>query len=67
MIATVKRNGNIYRQEYKIGKPQYDVKIVGKCAKEESGTEITFWPDEEIFSTLEFDFAILKKRFQEIT
>jgi len=66
MIATVKRNGNIYRQEYKIGKPQYDVKIVGKCEKNETGTEITFYPDSEIFSTLEFDFSVLKKRLQEI-
>ncbi len=66
MIASVKRNGNIYRQEYKIGKPQYDVKIVGKCEKNETGTEITFYPDPEIFSTLEFDFSVVKKRLQEI-
>jgi DNA gyrase/topoisomerase IV subunit B/transcriptional regulator with XRE-family HTH domain len=66
MIATVKRNGNVYRQEYKIGKPQYDVKIVGKCEKNETGTEITFYPDPEIFSTLEFDFSVIKKRLQEI-
>jgi len=66
MIATVKRDGKIYRQEYKIGKPQYDVKIVGKCEKEDTGTEITFYPDSEIFSTLEFDFSVLKKRIQEI-
>ncbi|MDD5192598.1 MAG: DNA topoisomerase (ATP-hydrolyzing) subunit B [Candidatus Nanoarchaeia archaeon] len=66
MIASVKRNGKIYRQEYKIGKPQYDVKIVGSCDKEEYGTEITFYPDSEIFSTLEFDFSVLKKRLQEI-
>jgi len=66
MIATVKRNGNVYRQEYKIGKPQYDVKIVGKCEKSETGTEITFYPDSEIFSTPEFDFSVIKKRLQEI-
>ncbi len=66
MISTVKRDGKVYRQEYKIGKPQYDVKIVGKCEKEDTGTEITFYPDEEIFSTLEFDFSVLKKRLQEI-
>jgi DNA gyrase subunit B len=66
LIATVKRNGNVYRQEYKIGKPQYDVKIVGKCEKNETGTEITFYPDSEIFSTLEFDFSVIKKRLQEL-
>ncbi len=66
MIATVKRDGNIYQQEYKIGKPLDDVKIIGKSDKKETGTTITFYPDKEIFSTTEFDFAILKKRLQEI-
>ncbi|MFA5174585.1 MAG: DNA topoisomerase (ATP-hydrolyzing) subunit B [Candidatus Pacearchaeota archaeon] len=66
LIATVKRDGNIYRQEYKIGNPQYDVKIVGKTEKNESGTEITFYPDAEIFSTIDFDYAVLRKRLQEI-
>ena len=66
LIATVKRNGKIYRQEYKIGIPQYDVKVVGNCEKEEHGTEITFYPDTDIFSTTEFDFSVLKKRIQEI-
>jgi len=66
MIARVKRDGKIYQQEYKIGKPVYAMKIVGKCKKEEHGTEIIFWPDSEIFSILEFDFNFLRKRFQEI-
>jgi len=66
LIARVCRDGNIYQQEYKIGVPQYDVKIVGKCEKKETGTTIQFYPDKEIFSTVDFDFAVLKKRLQEI-
>ncbi|MFA7708188.1 MAG: DNA topoisomerase (ATP-hydrolyzing) subunit B [Candidatus Pacearchaeota archaeon] len=66
LIATVKRDGKIYRQEYKIGKPLDDVKVAGTCKKDETGTEITFYPDKEIFSTIEFDFSTLKKRLQEI-
>jgi DNA gyrase subunit B len=66
MIAVVKRDGNIYQQEYKIGVPQHDVKTIGKTDKKDTGTSITFYPDSEIFSTLEFDFAVLKKRLQEI-
>ena len=66
LIAIVKRDGKIYQQEYKIGNPQYPVKVIGKCEKDETGTEIIFYPDENIFSTLEFDFAVLKKRLQEI-
>ena len=66
LIATVCRGGKKYRQEYKIGKPTGKMKVVGKCGKEEHGTEIQFWPDKEIFSTLDFDFNYLKKRLQEI-
>ena len=64
--STVKRDGKIYQQEYKIGKPLYAVKVVGKCDKKDTGTEINFYPDKEIFSSLDFDFAILRKRLQEI-
>jgi len=66
LIATVCRGGKKYRQEYKIGKPTGKMKVVGKCGKQEHGTEIQFWPDKDIFSTLEFDFNYLKKRLQEI-
>jgi len=66
MIAKVRRDGKIHVQEYKIGKPVYAMKIIGKCKKEDTGTEIRFWPDDSIFSTLEFDFSVLRKRLQEI-
>jgi len=66
LIAKVCKDGNVYQQEYKIGIPQYEVKVVGKCEKKDSGTTIQFYPDKEIFSTTEFDFAVLKKRLQEI-
>lgn len=64
--ATVKRDGKIYQQEYKIGVPNYNMKVVGKVGKNDSGTEIHFVPDPEIFSTVDFDFVVLKKRLQEI-
>jgi DNA gyrase subunit B len=66
LIAKICRSGKICQQEYKIGKPKYAMKTLGKCKPEEHGTEITFYPDPEIFSTLDFDFAYLKKRIQEI-
>ncbi len=66
MKVVVKRNGKKYQQEYKIGKPIYDLKITGEIDKKETGTEVTFWPDETIFSTVEFDFNVLKTRFREI-
>jgi DNA gyrase subunit B len=66
MSVTVKRGGKIYKQEYKIGKPVYDVKVIGDCEKKDTGTEVNFTPDETIFSTTKFDFSILETRFREI-
>jgi len=66
MSVTVKKGGKIYQQEYKIGKPINDVKVIGSCEKSETGTTITFNPDETIFSVTAFDFSILQTRFREI-
>lgn len=51
--AEVKRDGKLWMQEYKRGKPQGKVKPVGSARG--TGTTITFEPDGEIFSTLEFN------------
>jgi len=67
LIVQVRRDGKIYEQVYKRGNAQDDVKAVGKAKDSEgTGTIVTFFPDPEIFSTIEFDFAVLKKRLQEI-
>ena len=66
MKVTVKKGGKKYRQEYKIGVPFTEVKVVGECEKKDTGTEITFWPDTTIFSTTKFDFSTLENRFREI-
>ncbi|NBS41184.1 DNA topoisomerase (ATP-hydrolyzing) subunit B [bacterium] len=51
--AEVKRDGKLWQQEYKFGKPQNKVKQVGTARG--TGTTITFKPDETIFETVEFD------------
>ncbi len=59
LTAQVKRDGKIYEQKYKIGKPQGAVKAVGKVDKDDidqTGTSITFYPDSSIFETTEFNF-----------
>ncbi len=66
LIVQVKRDGNVYEQEYSRGDPKTKLKIVGKCPEKETGTKVTFWPDEEIFSTVEFDYKVLETRFREI-
>lgn len=67
LIVEVKKNGKIHRQEYKRGKPQTKLEVAGKCGVDETGTKVTFWPDPEIFSTVEFDYRLLETRFREIT
>jgi len=66
MRVIIKRGGKKYQQEYKIGKPLHDLKIIGDCDKNDTGTEVTFYPDETIFSTTKFDFSTLESRFREI-
>jgi len=66
MTVEVCRDGKIYTQSYKIGKPIEDVKVKGKCGEGVTGTTVTFMPDDEIFSTLKFDFNTLATRFREI-
>jgi DNA gyrase subunit B len=63
--ATVYRDGKIYQQEYKIGKPRYDVKEVGTTDKR--GTEVTFLPDNSIFIVSEYKFDTLANRLRELS
>ena len=66
LIVQVKRDGNIYEQEYSRGVPQTKLKIIGKCEKNETGTKVIFWPDSEIMTVTTFDYKILENRFREI-
>ena len=66
LIVEVKRDGKIYRQEYSRGDPKTKLAAVGNCDKNETGTKVTFWPDEEIFSTVKIDYSVLETRFREI-
>ena len=62
--ATVRREGKIFQQEYSIGKPLYDVKVVGEST--ETGTEVTFKPDASIFDYTEYNFDTLAARMREL-
>jgi len=66
MKVRIKRDKKIYQQEYGIGKSLYKLKVVGETDSDETGTEVTFSPDKDIFSTLKFDFSILETRLREI-
>ncbi|NDJ27127.1 DNA topoisomerase (ATP-hydrolyzing) subunit B [Campylobacter sp. MIT 12-8780] len=64
LVATVERDGNIYRQEFAKGIPTSEFKIIGKSSK--TGTTIEFWVDDSIFEVKDFDYEILAKRFREL-
>ena len=61
----VRRDGEIYRQEYEQGKTKSALKIIGKTEKK--GTRVTFKPDKEIFKeTQKFSFDTLANRLREL-
>ena len=63
-IVTVKREGHIWQQEYHKGKVVTDLNIVGNT--DETGTEVYFKPDEEIFDEVVYDFEVLSQRLREL-
>ena len=63
--AVVHREGKIFEQEYREGKPQYDVREIGTSS--ETGTEVIFQPDAGIFDTVEFRFEFLANRMKELS
>src|SRR3989338_4202080 len=69
--AEVRRDGKIYRQEYARGNPKTKLETVNKSEDfingftPRSGTTITFKPDSKIFSTLYFEFDVIKKAIRE--
>jgi DNA gyrase subunit B len=63
LIVEVNRNGKKYRQVYAKGIPQSGVEIVGDSGI--TGTSITFIPDSEIFSDIEFDYNTISNKLRE--
>jgi len=64
LIVEVKRNGKVYQQKYEKGKPVTELEIVGES--NETGTKVTFLPDNEIFPETEFHFDTLASRLREL-
>ena len=65
LIIEIKRDGKIHSQEYSKGNAKTKLKVVGET--NDTGTTVTFWPDTEIFSAVDFDYKVLETRFREIT
>jgi len=64
MIVEVYRENVLYTQSYKRGIPSSKMKKQGKTTKQ--GTRVLFWPDEDIFETIEYNFDTLSKRLREL-
>lgn len=67
LILEVKRDGKYYKQEYSRGSPLTKLEEIRKVPQNETGTIVTFYPDPQIFSTIDFDYKILETRFREIS
>lgn len=72
MIVEIRRDGKVYRDEYKDGgKPVTKLEkgllpVVGSCMKNKTGTKVTFYPDDSIFETVEFKPETIRKKLKEI-
>ncbi len=60
----VHQDGKIHRQTYNRGIPQRALYVDGECA--DTGTKVTFYPDDEIFETVIFNFDTMKARLREL-
>ena len=67
MEVVVKRDGKVHRQTYERGKITSDLTVIGECESDDTGTQVTFLPDKDIFKeTLIYDFDVLKNRLREM-
>ena len=58
------QNGKIYKQVFNRGVPQRALQVVGDA--DETGTEVTFFPDDEIFDSIVFQYDTMKLRLREL-
>src|ERR1700758_4937350 len=66
LVAVVRRDGQVYRQEFERGDPLADMEVVGKMGPDDAdGTTITFLPDAEMFEELNAEWAPITQRLRE--
>ena len=62
--AEVHRDGQVFEQEYSIGKPLYDVRVIGET--DITGTMVTFKPDSSIFEFTVYNYDTIAARLREL-
>ena len=67
LVVQVFQDNKIHEQRYERGTVCYPLKVTGECTEEETGTEVTFKPDPEIFKeTTQFEYTVLRQRLREM-
>ena len=72
MVVEIKKDGKIYRDEYRDGGHIVTalegglLPVVGSCRKSDTGTKVLFYPDPTIFETVEFKTDIIRKKLKEV-
>jgi DNA gyrase subunit B len=63
LVAEVRRDGKLHRQEFARGEPQGPIEVIGEA--EDTGTTITFLPDSEVFEELDIEAGTVIQRLRE--
>ena len=58
--VTIRRDGNVYRMDFKHGDRASELKTVGTVAKKQTGTTLRFWPEAKYFDTSKVSVSKLK-------
>ena len=66
MRVEVRRDGKIYEQEYFAGEKATELKVIGECKANDTGSKSQFWPDPEIFDDTVYDYKTLQRRLREM-
>ena len=67
LTVIVRRNGKIYQEKFVRGKVAEDLKEIGTCDINDTGSKVIFKADAEIFTeTTHYDFEILRSRIQQL-
>jgi len=64
LVAEVRQNGKLHRIRFNRGIAERPLAVVGDA--EDTGTTVTFYPDSEIFETLDFNYDTMKTRLREL-
>ena len=64
LIAEIKKDGKIYRQEFAYGYPKTELVVTGTT--EDRGTCVRFLPDEQIFEEVVYKYDTLEHRLREL-